>query len=67
MPNLLISTNQENHVLVEKGSLQLLAWTVSGKIYLFNLFLLPQMPEERAQALITNRPSVSGIVGVVGK
>ena len=33
-PNLLIGTNLENHVLVEKGSLQLLPWTGSGKIYL---------------------------------
>ena len=70
--NLLISPNQENHVLVENGSLQLLAWTVSGKSYLQkycqkNISFLSQISEERAQALITNRPSVIGIAGVVGK
>ena len=32
--NLLISPNQENHVLVEKGSLKLLPGTVFGKSYL---------------------------------
>ena len=34
IPNLLISPNQENHVLVEKGSLKLLSGTVFGKSYL---------------------------------
>ena len=64
IPNLLIRPNQENHVLVEKGSLQILTWTVSGKSY---LHLLSQIPEERAQTLITNRNSVSRIAGVVGE
>ena len=69
--NLLIP-NQENHVLFEKGRLQLLGWTVSGKSYFLkdyqkNLSLLSQMPEERAKAHIMNRSAVSRIAGVVGE
>ena len=71
MTYLLIGSNQENHVLVEKGTLQLLAWAVSKKSYLQkdyqkNLSPLSQMPE-RAKALITNRPGVSGITGLAGQ
>ena len=61
MSNLLIIPNQGNNVLVEKGNLQLLAWTYSGKR------LSSQIPEERTQSLITNRPGVSGIAAVVGE
>ena len=72
MSNLLIGPYWENHVLVEKESLQLLAWTVNGKSYLQedyqkNLSLLSQMPEKRVQAPITNRLDVSGIGGVAGE
>ena len=73
MLNLLIRPNQENHVWVVKGSLQLFAWTVSRKNFFrrtikrINLRInLSQMPEERAQAFTANRSGVSGIANVVG-
>ena len=60
-----LSPNKEIHPLTEKESLQLLAWTVSGKKYLQkefqkNLTLLSQM--EGKQVLNTNRPGLSGVV-----
>ena len=69
MPNLLIGPNQENHISLKKASFQLLGWTGFWESYLQkdyqkNLSLLSQMPEKRVQALITNRPGVSGIVDV---
>ena len=68
MPSLLIGPNSENHMLVEKGSLHLLVWTVSWKSclhkdYQKNLSLSSQMPKERAHLLITNHLGVSGISG----
>ena len=69
IPNLLIGPNNQNK---EKQNLQLLAWTVLGKSYLQkdyqkSLPSLLQMPEGQGQSLITNRPSVSGIAGVLGE
>ena len=71
IPNLSECSTKELHFLVEKGSFELLAWTVSSKSYLQkeyqkNLPLLSQMLEDQAQSLITNRPGWSGIAGVVG-
>ena len=68
MPSLLIGPNSENHMLVEKGCLHLLVWTVSWKSclhkdYQKNLSLSSQMPKERAHALITNHLGVSGLSG----
>ena len=70
-PDLLQGPNKEPHPLRTKGSLQLLAWIVSGKGYLQKEYqrklpLLSQMPDDQAQSLITNRPGISGIAGVLG-
>ena len=67
---LLLGPNKETHPLVEKASLQLLAWVDSGKNYLQkefqkNLPLLSQMQGEQVQTLITNQPDVSGVVVVL--
>ena len=71
VPDLLQGPNKELHPLITKGNLQLLAWIVSGKgclqkEYQRNLPLLLQMPDDQAQSLITNRPGISGIAGVLG-
>ena len=71
VPDLLQGPNKEPHPLITKGSLQLLAWIVSGKgclqkEYQRKLPLLSQMPDDQAQSLITNRPDVSGTAGVLG-
>ena len=71
VPELLQGPNTELHHLITKGDLQLLAWIASGKGYLQkeyqrNLPLLSQMPDDQAHSLITNRPGVSGIAGVLG-
>ena len=68
IPNLLIGTNKQNHKLIEKKNLQLLAWTVSGKSYLQKDYqkCLPslfQFPEGQGQPLIRNWPGISGIAG----
>ena len=70
-PDLLQDPNKELDPLISKGNLQLLAWIVSGKSYLQkeyqrNLPLLPQMRDEQAQSLITNRTGISGIADVLG-
>ena len=70
-PRFVTRPKQGTSSLITKGNLQLLAWIVSGKGYLQkeyqrNLPLLPQMPGDQAQSLITNCPAVSGIASVLG-
>lgn len=62
--------SEQGNSLVETGSLQLLALTVSGKNYLQkefqrNLPLLSQMQGEQVQILITSPPGIRGVVGVL--
>ena len=60
---------QKKYQLIVKQNVQLLAWTVSGKKYLYQKslpFLLP-MPEAQGQFFLTNWPYVSGIADVLGK
>ena len=69
--NFLESPTKEPHLLVEKGSLQLLAWTVSSKSYLHkeyqkNLPLLSQMLEDQVESFIAIRPGLSVIAGAMG-
>ena len=69
-PELLLGPSKETHPLVERGNLQLLAWTISAisytqKQFQKNLLLLSQMQGRQVQTLITNWPGVSGVVGVL--
>ena len=68
--NLLLDPRQNVHPLVENKTLQLAVWVVSGivwqqKAYQTGLQSLSQIPEGRAQFLLTNRPGESGLAGVV--
>ena len=56
--------------LVETSSLRLAVWKVSGKVCKWKEFqaMLPSLSQiqgEKAQQLITNRPGVSGLAGVM--
>jgi len=69
--DLLQNPQGEFHPLLRNRSLELVAWTVSGKICKIKEFQrkLPTLslrPGEEAQGLITNRPGVSGVAGVIG-
>ena len=69
--DLLLNPNNEYHPLILNKGLRLVAWTVSGKgclqrVYQEKLYHLSQLPGERVQHLITNRPGVSGTAGVLG-
>ena len=68
--NLLVDPQGVIHPLVKNGSLKLVAWKISGRIwqtreYQKGLQDLSQMPEDRVHSLITNRPGESGLAGVV--
>ena len=60
----------KSHPLVETGSLRLAVWKVSGKVCKWKEFEamlanLSHIQGEKAQQLITNRPGVSGLAGVM--
>ena len=68
--NLLVDPQGAIHPLVKNGSLTLVAWNISGRIwqtreYQKGLQDLSQMPEDRVHSLLTNRPGESGLAGVV--
>ena len=68
--NLLTNPQGNNHPLVETSSLRLAVWKVSGKVCKWKEFqaMLPNLSHiqgEKAQQLITNRPGVSGLAGVM--
>ena len=68
--NLLVDPQGAIPPLVKNGSLKLVAWNISGRIwqtreYQKGLQDLSQMPEDRVHSLITNRPGESGLAGVV--
>ena len=70
-PKVLLSPEGKTHLLIQNSSLRLLAWLVSGKVYLQKgyqkgLSTLFQMPEEHVLSQITNRPGESGLAGVIG-
>ena len=69
--DLLMGPKLEKHSLIETGKLRLLLWTISGKSYLQKEFqktlqTLSQVPKDKVQFHITNRPEESGIAGVLG-
>ena len=60
-PKVLLSPEGEIHPLIQDSSLGLVAWPVSGKVYLQKhyqkaLSVLSQMPEEQILIQITNHP-----------
>ena len=64
-PKFLRSTEGQINHLIQNSSLRLVAWLVSGNIYLQKgyqkvLSTLSQMPEEQLLSQIMNRPAVSG-------
>ena len=68
--NLLKNPQSKKHPLVETRSLRLAVWKVSGKVCKWKKFqaMLPNLSHiqgEKAQQLITNRPGVSGLAGVM--
>ena len=68
--NLLIDPQSKNHLLVETGSVRLAVWKVSWKFCEWKEFqaMLPNLSHiqgEKAQQLITNRPGVSELAGVM--
>ena len=68
--NLLLNPDQVVHPLIENRTLQLVAWTVSGKDLLQKAYqrkLSPssQIPDEKVQSLITTRPGESLVAGVI--
>ena len=68
--NLLKNPQSKKHPLLETGSLRLAVWKVSGKVCKWKKFqaMLPNLSHiqgEKAQQLITNRPGVSGLAGVM--
>ena len=70
-PKVLLRPEGKTHPLIQKLSLTLVAWLVSGKVYLQKgyqkgLSTLSQMPEEQVLSQITNRPGKSELAGVIG-
>ena len=70
-PKVLLSPEGKTHPLIQKLSLTLVAWLVSGKVnlqkgYQKGLSTLSQMPEEQVLSQITNRPGKSELAGVIG-
>ena len=70
-PNVLLSPEGKTHPLIQNSSLRLVAWVISGKVYLQKgyqkgLLTLSQMPEEQVLSQITNPPGESGSAGVIG-
>ena len=70
-PKVLLSPEGKTHPLIQNSSLRLVAWLVSGKVYLQKgyqkgLWTLFQLPEEQVLSQITNRPGESGLAGVIG-
>ena len=68
--NLLKNQQSKKHPLAETGSLRLAVWKVSGKVCKWKKFqaMLPNLSHiqgEKAQQLITNRPGVSGLAGIM--
>ena len=70
-PKFLLSPEGKTHPLIQKLLLILVAWLVSGKVYLQKeyqkgLSTLSQMPQEQVLSQITNRPGESGLAGAIG-
>ena len=68
--NILLSPKKEKHPLIKNKTLRLAAWLISGRNCKRQEFLrqqprLSQIPEDQAHYLVTNRPGVSGLAGVV--
>ena len=68
--DLLLNPQGEIHPLVENKTLNLMAWTISGKDYLQKAYqqklqTLSSKPDEEALHLIMNRPGVNGFAGVL--
>ena len=71
-PSLLKNPQGENHPLLKNRTLRLVVWTISGKNckqkeFRRRLQSLSLEQEGQVQQLITNRPGVSGVAGVVGE
>ena len=69
--DLLMEPKMEKRPLIEKGKLRILAWKIPEKSYLQSEFKktlqsLSQVPKEKVQSFITNRPGEIGITGIVG-
>ena len=70
--HLLTNSQWEIYSQVQKGQLRLVAWTISGNIYLQqvdqnDLLRLYQVKEEKILSLISNRPGESSVAGVINK
>ena len=70
-PKFLLSPEGKTHPFIQNSSLRLVAWLVSGKVYLQKeyqkgLLTLSQMPQEQVLSQIANRPGESGLTGVIG-
>ena len=70
--DLLLDPLAKTHPLVVNQTLKLAAWLVSGnhshqKTFQTKLQSLYQIPEEKVQSLLTNRPGASGLAGVVNR
>ena len=66
---LLMNPQGSTHLLIEWGNLNLAVWLISSnewkqREYLKRLKSSSQMPEELLHKLVTNRPGISGLVGV---
>ena len=69
-PKVLLSPKGKIHPLIQNLSLRLVAWLVSGKIYLQKeyqkaLSTLSQMPEEQVLSQITNWSGEGGLASVI--
>ena len=70
LSNILVNPQGQAYTLVVNKTLRLVAWKVSGrtwprKEFRQGLQSLSQVPEDQAHHLITNRPGVNGLAGVV--
>lgn len=71
VPNLLQDSQGKFHPLMKNQSQRLMAWKISGIALKWTEFqrmlpILYHIPEGRVPYLVTNRPGISGLAGVVG-
>ena len=70
-PKVLLRLEGKSHLLIQNSSLGMVAWLVSGKVYLQKgyqkgLSTLSQMLEEQVLRQITNQLGETGLAGIIG-